>query len=817
LTIRGAGRDNFGVAELPAGTVTFLFTDIEGSTKLLHELGTERYSGALAGHRRVLREAFSRHGGVEVDTQGDAFFVAFPTAPGALQAAAEGTDRLASGPIRVRMGVHTGTPHVDEEGYVGVDVHRAARIAACGHGGQVLVSASTAALAGAEGLRDLGEHRLKDLSAPERIYQLGDGEFAPLKSLYRTNLPVPSTPFLGREQELQEVLGLLEGTRLLTLTGPGGTGKTRLAAQAAAEASDRYPDGVFWVPLAALRDPELVLETAGQVLAANDGLAGHIAEKSLLLLFDNFEHVVEAAGGLAELLAACPNLQLLVTSRELLRLPAEQSYPVPPLEPEDGAELFLARARALEPGFAESAAVPELCARLEQLPLALELAAARVRVLSPEQLLERLSGRLDLLKAGRGVDARQQTLRATIEWSHDLLAEEEQRLFARLAVFRGGCTLEAGETVCDADLDTLQSLVDKSLLRHAGERFWMLETIREYARELLAEGSEADAVRRRHAEHYLGLGEAAYAGRLDSWLTWSRRLDEEHDNLRAALDFLQKDDPVCYLQLAGALGWFWAMRPPFAEASRRLEDALAPTAEDGPLTARALRSLAVLDSSRGRSSAALSRLGQALELWRSVGDEAELVETRNELGKALYVSGDTSQALAVYEQNLELARSLGQQSLINVSLGGVCQLLLASGQFERAEPLAQELQHDHFLADCAMHRQDYALAARHYARQVEKWVLTADVFSQTFEVLGLAMAAAGLGRDEDALRLEAAVDTQWKELGVAARPRVLETWRERDLGAARARLGEPRVTAAYEEGQAMTWEQAVALALKSAT
>jgi len=254
--------------QLPTGTVTFLFTDIEGSTRLLHELGAERYAGALAEHRRVLREAFDRHGGVEVDTQGDAFFAAFPTAPGALEAAADALAGLASGPIHVRAGIHTGTPLLGEEGYVGVDVHRAARIAACGHGGQVLVSASTAALTGTQGLRDLGEHRLKDLSAPERLYQLGDGDFPTPKSLYRTNLPIPATPFLGREHELAEVIALLEGARLLTLTGPGGAGKTRLALQAAADASDRYPDGLFWVPLSPLRDPELVLETAARVLGA---------------------------------------------------------------------------------------------------------------------------------------------------------------------------------------------------------------------------------------------------------------------------------------------------------------------------------------------------------------------------------------------------------------------------------------------------------------------------------------------------------------------------------------------------------------------
>ena len=519
--------------DLPSGTVTFLFTDVEGSTRLLHELGAVGYGQALAEHRRIVRRAFGALGGVEVDTQGDAFFVAFPTAPGALGAAAEMLDGLAGGPIRVRIGVHTGTPLVTEEGYVGEDVHRAARIAACGHGGQVLVSTSTASLVDSSGLVDLGEHRLKDLSAPERLYQLGNGDFPPLKSLHQTNLPVPSTPFLGREHELVEVLGLLESARLLTLTGPGGTGKTRLGLQAAAEASDRYPGGVFWVPLAPLRDPGLVLETAGQALGARDGLAEHVADKSLLLLLDNFEHVVEAAAGLAELLAACPNLQLLVTSRELLRLPAEQAYPVPPLEPGEGTELFLARAQAVQPGFAASAAVPELCARLEQLPLALELAAARIRVLSPEQLLDRLSGRLDLLKAGRGVDARQQTLRATIEWSHDLLAEDEQRLFARLAVFRGGCTLESAEEVCDAGLDTLQSLVDKSLVRmREGDRFWMLETIREYAAERLEESGEADRLGAPPRRVLPGTrrGAEPYAREVDP--VWLDRLEQEADNLR---------------------------------------------------------------------------------------------------------------------------------------------------------------------------------------------------------------------------------------------------------------------------------------------
>ena len=565
-------------SDLPSGTVTFLFTDVEGSTSLLHALGAHGYAEALVGHRRILREAFMAQRGVEVDTQGDAFFVAFPTAPGALRAAAAALEGLSGGPIRVRMGIHTGTPLLGEEGYVGVDVNRAARIAAAGHGEQVLVSASTAALLGTDGLRDLGEHRLKDLSAPERIYQFGLEEFLPLKSLYRTNLPIPATPFLGREHELAEVLALLaqDDVRLLTLTGPGGTGKTRLGLQAAGEAAERHPDGVFWMPLAPLRDSDLVLEAAAQALGAKDGLAEHVADKSLLLLFDNFEHVVDAAGGLSELLAACPNLQLLVTSRELLRVPGEQAYPVPPLEPQDGTDLFLARARAVLPSFVADEAVPELCARLEHLPLALELAAARIRVLAPEQLLERLSKRLDLLKAGRGVDPRQQTLRATIEWSYQLLNADEQQLFARLAVFAGGSTLETAEAVCEADLDTLQSLVDKSLVRvRERDRFWMLETIREYASERLEQSSEVDDLRCRHAEHFLALADEAEPHLRGNPKQWLDLLEHEHDNLRAALDNLQSSGKgELVLRLAGALPRFWVMRGHTREGLRQLEVAL---------------------------------------------------------------------------------------------------------------------------------------------------------------------------------------------------------------------------------------------------
>ena len=343
--------------DLPAGTVTFLFTDVEGSTRLLDDLGSEDYAAALAEHRRIVREVSAREGGVEVDTQGDAFFVAFPTAPGAIAAARAVVDGLGSGPVRVRIGVHTGTPLLTDEGYVGPDVHRAARIAASGHGDQVLVSSATRALLDGDSLRDLGEHRFKDLAAAERVYQLGDREFPPLRSLYRTNLPVPATPFLGRERELGDVVELLvrDDVRLLTMTGPGGTGKTRLALQAAAEASGEFPDGIWWVGLAPLRDARLLVTSLAQVLMVEERADSDLAElvvaqlasKRALVLVDNVEHLLpEVATEIARLRdAASPTI--LVTSRERLQLQGEHVYPVPTLADDDGIELFLVRARAL--------------------------------------------------------------------------------------------------------------------------------------------------------------------------------------------------------------------------------------------------------------------------------------------------------------------------------------------------------------------------------------------------------------------------------------------------------------------------------------
>jgi len=810
----------------PSGTVTLVFTDIEGSTALLDEIGAEAFKEALADHRRALREAFGAHSGYEVDEAGDGLFYAFASGSQAVTAVAQAMASLSEGPVHVRVGVHTGEPLLDPPKYVGPDVHKAARIMSAAHGGQVLLSGATRELV-AEEVLDLGRHRLKDFPEPVSLYQLGSDRFPPLRTISNTNLPVPLSSFVGREQEVAEVVSLVrdEAARLVTLAGPGGTGKTRLALEAAGELVSEFGAGVFWIGLAPVRDPELVVDTIAQTLGAKQELAAHIGEKQLLLVLDNLEQVVESAVELAELLQACPNLRLLVTSRELLRVDGEVVYPVPALAEPEAVELFCARAR-IEP----DEAVAELCGRLDNLPLALELAAARVSVLTPAQILERISQRLDLFRAGRDADPRQQTLRATIAWSYDLLSTDEQRLFARMAVFRGGCTLDAAEQVAGADVAGLQSLVDKSLLRHSEERFWLLETIREYAHELLKQGSEADAVRRRHADHYVALAELAYTERFDRGLTWVRELEEEHDNLRAALDDLQDRDPLRYLQLAGALGWFWLARSHFAEGTRRLEDALASPVEDGPLTARALTSLGSIDVDE---TDMLSRHEHSIQLWRTLGDETELAVARDALGWALYMCAEKSRALQLFEQNLELARRLGHQALLNRSLSGVCQLLVATGEFERAEPLALELHAstresedvscmvsgDHYLSDCAMLRRDYTLAEQHRLSALGTTLVIGDVMQQTIEILGLAFTAAGLGRDEDALRLEGAVDAKWKELGVSHAPPLSEAWRQRDLGPARARLGEPRANTAFDEGRAMTWDQAIELALgtKSAT
>jgi len=732
---------------LPTGTVTFLFTDIEGSTRLLHELGADGYAAALDEHRRVLRAAFAANGGVECDTQGDAFFFAFPTVQGAIEAVVRAQRDLATGPVRVRMGLHTGTPLVTPEGYVGVDVHRAARIAAAGHGCQVLLSQSTAALTDGRGLTDLGLHYFKDLAAAERVFQLGDGMFPPLKSLYRTNLPVAPTPFLGREAELAETAELLirRDLRLVTLTGPGGTGKTRLAVQAAANVWDHFPDGIFWVPLAALRDATIVPSAVLQAIGSKEqtaktplqSLVAGLAGKRLLLVLDNAEHLMPAvANVIADLISGAPTIRVLVTSRERLRLQGEHTYPVPPMTRADGVRLFLERAHAVDPSVLYSTSVDTLCERLDRSPLALELAAARTGLYTPEQLVARLGKRLDLLKGDRDRDPRQQTLRATIAWSYDLLTRPEQSAFTRLSVFAGGATLEAVEAVCEIDADVMQSLLDKSLLRRRaddGPRFSMLEMIREYALERLNESDGRDETVRRYENWYVefaDLNDSRLRGPDGSNI--SRRLRLEHDNFRAILvGALGRGDGETLLRLAAALWSFWLHHGHLDEGRSWLDKALSvsdrqPTRirahayngasaialhqrdlrhahgyadsslriahelGDDRLIAIARMTLGLVSSSSGDFPDAAEQLAEARSIFAALGDDVRSAQVLRNWGHTELKRGRFDRAVELLAESLALSRKIGNDRQLAFTLSTFGMTRLGQGDAEAARTLIEE-------------------------------------------------------------------------------------------------------------------------------
>jgi len=695
----------YGVArpDLPSGTVTFLFTDIEGSTRQLHELG-DGYADVLAEHRRVLRAAFAHYDGVEVDTQGDAFFVAFARASDAIASAQAGQDALSGGPVRVRMGLHTGEPMVGAEGYVGIDVHHGARIASAGHGGQVLLSQTTRDLLDSSvDLVDLGLHRLKDLSEPRRLYQLGTEQFPPLKTLHQTNLPVPTTPFVGRQLELGEIRGLLRSSRVLTLTGPGGTGKTRLALQVAAEAAEDFPAGVWWVPLAVLHDPALVRDSIAQVLGAKGELAEHIADKELLLVLDNLEHLLDAAPGLAAIVERCRGLRLLVTSREPLRLSAEQEYPVAPFALEEAVDFFCVRARAAKPDFAPTATLPDICGRLDSLPLALELAAARVKVLSPDQILTRLEQALPFLTHGRrDVPERQRTLAATIAWSYEMLSDPEQHLFDRLSVFAGGCTLEAAETVCAADVDRLASLVDKSLVRQSDSRFWMLHTIREFALERLRERDALDEAQRLHSDYFLAGAEANHGPMLESLthdqLRWFER---EQENLRAALDRLHGPDtePELEVRLVLACVKFWLHRGFWREAMRREDAALDRAAEVPPslrarllwLAAESAWNRGAYDRGRSLAEASIDLLDRLETEAVDAVDAVDAIAARSALSMCEHGLGNSVRAAEVFEAAAAMTRASGNDLGLAIVLGNIANQALEDRDFRRARAHLEEM------------------------------------------------------------------------------------------------------------------------------
>jgi predicted ATPase len=626
------------------------------------------------------------------------------TAQDALAAAAEAQEALHGGAVQVRIGVHTGTPLLTDGGYVGSDLHRAARIAAAAHGGQTVVSASSAELARDSTLIDLGMHRFKDLAGEERVFQLGAGDFPPLRSLYRTNLPVPATPFLGRRSEVRDVVDLVtrRDVRLVTLTGPGGTGKTRLALQAVADAADEFPDGLWWVPLATLRDPAVVPATTASALGVpeqagreiGDVLGAATADKRLLLLFDNAEHLLpDVAKSIASHLET-EGPTVVVTSRERLRIQAEHTVAVPSLTVGDARELFVTRARQVDASFETTSTVDEICRRLDELPLALELAAARTALFSPEQLLDRLSSRLDLLKGGRDADARQQTLRATIAWSFDLLEPAEQLLFASLAVFAGGCTFDAAEEVCRADADTLQSLLDKSLVRRRitqfGARYWMLETIRDFAVEQLERLPSRVELQERHAEAFASLARRAdpQLRRGPGQQEWGDRIAEDFDNVRAAVRFGLEHAPQLAARIIGNLGFFFWLRGGFAEARLWVDETLARSEElADSQVGRVHECGAIVCERMGDTAAESDHANDAYAAFVRAGDEQGMADALRERGKAVPWGPDNTTAAAIYAELATLAERIGDSWNGAIALNNLGDLALKAGDWTTAVEL----------------------------------------------------------------------------------------------------------------------------------
>jgi predicted ATPase/class 3 adenylate cyclase len=841
------------MVDLPRGTVTLLFTDIEGSTRLLDALGADGYNNALAEHQRAVRDAFGRHDGYEVDTAGDGFFYAFPTATGAASAIAEALAALDGGPVRIRLGVHTGEPIVEAPKYVGLDVHRAARIMAAAHGGQALVSQTTRDLLDPSfAIRDLGEHRLKDLSAPQRIFQLGTGDFPRPRTLHLTNLPLPATEFLGRERELGDVVERLQsGVRLLTLTGPGGTGKTRLALQAAAQAADDFADGVWWVPLAAIRDPGLVLRHTARTLDVleqpdrplEDVLAEMLKGKTMLLLLDNAEHLLPEAADAIAALRDLDGPKLVVTSRERLQLTGEHVYPVPQLTPTEGLDLFAARAGAVDPSFAAEPAVEELCGRLDNLPLAIELAAARTAVLQPEQILERLGSRLDLLKGARDADPRQQTLRATIAWSYDLLAPDERLLCSGFSVFAGGGTLDAVEDVCEADLEAVASLVDKSLLRHDGDRFRMLETIREFGGEQLGD-AERDALIERHGAFYERFAADAETGlRGKDGARWLDLVEDELQNLRAAMErALERGLEARVLRIATGVARYWGARNGATEGRRWLDRALASRLVEDRTRAAACWVAGVLAFFQGDMAAADDSLAEAARVARAVdeafldavsnaylvwvgrerGDQAprdEARETSRTLLAQLTDPWERSEVLlplscgfpedaALMDDVLALKREAGDVIVTSDSLNNIGWEALLSGDLNRATDylgeaiaIARDLG-DTFrisLALCnlglaAVLRERYSEAVETFREGLVLDIRRGDLRCGTETVLGLAAAAAGLGEYELSVKLDVIQSALMTAAGIVYVPEMSKRL-EPLVSLAREKLGPERTAA----------------------
>jgi predicted ATPase/class 3 adenylate cyclase len=898
------------MATKPVGTVTFLFTDIEGSTKLAQEFRGDRWNAILARHRELIRGALATADGYEEKTEGDGFLAVFERPADAVRAAVDAQRRLAAEPwpndaaVTVRIGLHTGDGALDADGeYVGADVHRAARVGAVGHGGQVILSETTSSLVADElpdgvTIRGLGEHRLKDLR-PERLCQLViDGlrnDFPPIRSLDRqpNNLPTQLTSFVGRDAELAEAATLLSRTRLLTLTGPGGTGKTRLSLQLAANVADQFEDGTWFVALEPVRDPVLVASRIASVLglvesgnrSARDLIVEWLGARHILLVLDNFEQVVEAAPLVADLLRSCARLSVIATTRAALRVSGEQEYPVPGLPaPRDilamseleklnlpvdqrgvaaegisqyeAVRLFIARAVAVRPDFAvtndNAPAVAGICARLHGMPLAIELAAARIKVLTPEAILGRLEHQLGVLAAGsRDLPERQQTLRGAITWSYDLLADGERRLLGRLAVFVGGCNLEIGEAVCGPAseiggevLDGLMSLADQSLVRveeiEGETRFRQLDTIREFAREQLGASGEADEIERRHSAAFVELATTAapdLAGNRQRAALG--RLERDHDNIRAVLDrATAAGDVGTAIPLGFAMWRYWQKRGHLVEARRRL-DAIArePWSRSDPvLRARLMEALGGVGWWQAERDVMVAAYGEALDIWRSIGDKREIANALYNDSFQYAVAMDPTASdpdgigLGEMEEALALYREVGDEHGIANALWGIGNYRYFHGDpnhgvtearealelFRRLGDQTMEAWSLHMIGTGLIRLGELPEAIDHVDRAIRLFHAAGDVAGITLGFDDLAAAAAATGDLPRAARLWGAARALSSASGVGLADLVDA---QVDLGHrvnARAAMDPADLERYAAEGRSMSVDESVAYALEVA-
>ena len=873
------------MSELPTGTVTFYFSDIEGSTRLIQQLG-DRYPDVLLAHHTIQREALQANRGHELRTEGDSFFIVFDSALDACAGAAAVQKALSeyrwpdAGQVRVRIGLHTGEATLVGNEYLGIDVHRAARVASAAHGGQVLMSETTRALVDhalppAMTIKDLGTHRLKDLARPERLFQLVidglPGVFPSLRTLDTTpnNLPTQLTSFIGRDDQVRDVKALLAKSRLLTLTGPGGTGKTRLSLQIAADVLDQFPDGVYFVPLATIHDPELVPSAIAQALSIQttgsrrpiEALIDYLHDRRALLVLDNFEQLIPAAPIATQLLEASPGLRVMVSSRAVLHIYGEQEFPVPPMALPDlkalpgltalsqyeAVRLFIERAVAVKPDFQatneNAPAIAGICDRVDGLPLAIELAAARVKLFSPHALLSRLENSLTALGTGaRDLPSRQQTLRGAIQWSYDLLEPPGQRLLARFSVFARTGSLEQLERVCGPAADVggdvveaMNQLADQSLLRRLPEfsepRFLMLQTIREFASERLDESGEAKAIHDRHVQAFIDLAEQAqphlFGSRRREWLD---RLENDYDNLRAALAWvIAVNDAQTAMRLGTLLWRFWQMRGDLHEGARRMAEVLAmPGSQAFPK-----ERLAALEAAGGLAywqadlENAQRLYDECLALTRPLADDRAIANALYNAAFPRAISGRAPKdARPMLSEALVLFRELGDLEGIANALWGMGVTLYylheytgALPMFEESEALYRKLDNRfglawtlHTLGLSAFFLGDVERGRRAWVEAIQLFQAAGEVPGLVFQLANLSAIAEHDGDPLRAARLSGAAATHQARSGAQLGQHLQDELRRP------TREGPTNVEEgkAFAEGQAMTLSQAAAYALEGA-